>query len=309
MSKKRKKGKKSKAKHDVIPPPIPAEVLSELVLPRDEEDVAKIASYVEGQSKGEKVVHAEKVATEHVFGRKHECWDVRTNKSRLWVITEPTNLYEQRLFPSLDYTLSFHIGVTARVMAQRAPDAGVLEQVMMADAWRRWEQAGDILNAAEEAEDFQSVGMRCRECLISMIGVLGKPAIVPPDQSAPQAANVVDWCGLIADHIAHGPSAQRARAYLKSTSKAGWEFVNWLTHARNATRADALLGHELTQHILSVFGTAFLRHEQGMPDRCGACGSYQIGLWADEPGVPLRPRCQRCGWMKDDPHEAEVAAP
>ncbi len=39
----------------------------------------------------------------------------------------------------------------------------------MPDAWRRWEQAGEVLNQAEEAEDFQSVGMRCPECLIVIV--------------------------------------------------------------------------------------------------------------------------------------------
>jgi hypothetical protein len=31
--------------------------------------------------------------------------------------------------------------------------------------------------------------------------------------------------------------------------------------------ADAMLGHELTQHLLSVFGTTFLRCQQGISDR------------------------------------------
>jgi hypothetical protein len=38
------------------------------------------------------------------------------------VVTSPTNLYSQALMPSLDYTLSFHIGLMARVAAQRGPE-------------------------------------------------------------------------------------------------------------------------------------------------------------------------------------------
>jgi hypothetical protein len=298
MSKKQKK--KERQSECVIPPPIPHEALSALVFKPDIEGADKIAAYVEGQSQGKTVIHAEKVMTEYVLGRQYDCWDVRQKKARFWVITPPTNLYLQRLFPSLNYALSFHIGVTARMMAQHTPNAGVLEQVMMADAWRRWEEAGEILNAAQEAEDFQSVGMRSRECLISMVRMLAKPAMVPEGAEVPQGANVVAWCTLIADHIAHGSSADKVRGYMKATSKAGWEFVNWLTHARSATQADAMLGHELTQHVLGVFGTAFLRHQQGIPDRCEACGSYRIGMWAGEAGVPKRPRCEACGRMKDE---------
>lgn len=280
-----------------IPPPIPVKELPDLVLPRNDREVQTIADYVEWQAKGETVLHAEKVTTEHVMGRKHECWDVRTNKERYWVITSPTNLYTHKLFPSLDYTLSFHIGVAARMMSKNEPGVDVLEQMTMPDAWRRWEQAGEVLNEAEEAEDFQTVGMRCRECLIVMVRTLSAPNMVPADTPVPKHADVLHWCEMIANHVAKGSSAKEVRGYLKATSKAAWELVNWLTHARNATRADAMLTHEVTQHVLAVFGTAMFRHRQGIPDRCDDCGSYRIGLWADEPGVAMRPRCQACGWM------------
>ena len=290
---------KPPGKDCIIPPAIPVEALSELMFERDEKSAEEIAAYVEGQSKGEKVKHAEKVMTQTVLGRKYECWDVRTNKSRLWVITSPTNLYEQKLFPSLDYTLSFHIGLMARVMARHEPNTGALEQMTMPAAWRRWQQAGQALDEAEEPEDFQSVGMRCRECLIAMVRTLALPEMVPAGTEAPKRADVVGWCTLIADRVAHGSSADRVRSYLKAISKSGWELVNWLTHASSATRADGLFALEVTQHILGMFGTAMLRYRQGIPDRCEDCGSYQFEMWADEPGVPLRPRCRACGWMKE----------
>jgi hypothetical protein len=284
----------------VIPPAIPVDALSDLVFERDEKSAEEIAAYVESQSPREKVKHAEKVMTQRVLGRKYEGWDVRTNKTRLWVITSPTNLYDQKLFPSLDYTLSFHIGLMARVMARSEPKAGGLEQLTMPAAWRRWEQAGQALNDAEEPEDFQSVGMRCRECLIAMVRTLALPTLVPANTEPPKRSDVVGWCVLIADHVAHGSSANRVRGYLKAVSKAGWELVSWLTHAQGATRADGLIAHELTQHILTLFGSAMLRYRQGVPDRCVSCGSYQFELWADKRGAPMKPRCRSCGWMKSD---------
>lgn len=107
-----------------IPPPIPAKELPGLVLPRNDREVQQIAEYVEWQAKGETVLHAEKVTTEYVPGRKHGCWDVRTNKERYWVATSPTNLNTHKLFPSLDY-LSFHIGVAARMMSKSEPNVDI----------------------------------------------------------------------------------------------------------------------------------------------------------------------------------------
>jgi hypothetical protein len=160
--------------------------------------------------------------------------------------------------------------------------------------------AGQALNNAEEPEAFMSVGMLCRECLIAMVRALALPEMVPEHTNPPKDSDVTGWCDLIANRIAHGSSAKHVRKYLKTVSKDGWALVNWLTHAHGATRADSLFAHELTQHILVMFGTAMLRHRQGIPDRCGICGSYQFELWADQPGIPLKPRCRSCGWMKSD---------
>lgn len=42
----------------------------------------------------------------------------------VWVITEPTNLYDQAQWPNVDYLLSFHVGLGLRLHGrnQRAPD-------------------------------------------------------------------------------------------------------------------------------------------------------------------------------------------
>src|SRR5688500_3711989 len=106
-----------------IPPAIPASALPVLLCKRDQQAEREIRRYVEWQTRDERVEHAERVATEFVLGRRLDAWDVYTDKRRWWVITSPTNLYSQELFPSLDYTISFHVGVTARVLSE--PDPGV----------------------------------------------------------------------------------------------------------------------------------------------------------------------------------------
>lgn len=293
-----RKSKKLKSEC-TIPPAIPDAELPNLLFKRDHRAEMRIREYVEWQAPDEKVTHAEKVTTEYVFGRKLEGWDVRTDQGRWWVITSPTNLYSQELFPSLDYTISFHVGVTARMMSE--PEAGVpaVEQAVISAAWRRWEQAARVLDEAEEAEDFQSVGMRCRECFISMVKTISSSEMVPTGMEHPKRSDVIRWCELIADHVAHGASAEYVRKYLKSISKSGWQLVNWLTHASGATRADAILALELTQHALGTFGTAILRFDRGIPDRCPNCGSYKVALLPhpEEEQTDPVPSCEACGWI------------
>ena len=278
-----------------IPPVIPPAALPNLMFKRDRQAERAIREYVEWQAQDEKVDHAERVTTEFVLGRRLEAWDVYTDKGRWWVITSPTNLYSQELFPSLDYTISFHVGVTARIMSEPGPGVPDLEQALLASAWRRWEQATEALEEAEEAEDFQAVGMRCRECLIAMVKQVAAPDMVPEGAVAPQRSNFTEWSELIANHVARGESAQHVRGYLKAISRSGWQLVNWLTHASGATQMDAILAVDVTQHVLATFGTALFRSNRSIPDRCPNCGSYKIGIWKSDDDAELVTRCQACG--------------
>jgi hypothetical protein len=312
---KRRSGPRKRTKSSdgecTIPPALPHEALPSLLFERDVDEERAIRDYMRWQAGDEKVTHLEKVATESILGRKLDAWDVYTDKARWWVITPPTNLYSQALFPSLDYTISFHVGVITRMMSQRDPSVPLPEQVLLLGAWRKWEQAAVALEEADEAEEFQAVGMRCRESLIAFVKKFGKPETVRPGEATPKRSDVVAWCERIAEFVARGSSSEHVRRYLKSVSKTAWQLVGWLTHAESATRGDAELTIEVTQHVLSVFGTALFRNQHSMPDQCPKCGSYMIGL-----RYPMRndegeltepvPGCKRCGWISGVEEQART---
>ena len=66
------------------------------------------------QVSDETVELAQKVYSEQVHAVRHDIWDVHTNRSRWWVITNPTNLYSQEQFPNMDLALTFHVGLCLR---------------------------------------------------------------------------------------------------------------------------------------------------------------------------------------------------
>ena len=262
---------------------------------------ADVREYVEREAPEEKVEHLEKVRTERVFDRKLDVWDVHTTAERYWVITNPTNLYAQRLFPSADYTLSFHIGLTARIMAREGGRPEGWERV--SSAWRRWNQAAEALDHADEAEEFQAVGMRCRESLVALVKELADPEMVPSGAEAPKAADFIHWSELIANHVAPGSSSSNVRGYLKCVAKRTWQLVSWLTHATGAVRFDGAMAVEATQSTFAAFSLAWMRYEQKPPDRCPRCASYRIRvvhvphLEIEPPYVPM---CESCGWSRED---------
>ena len=68
-----------------------------------------------------------------------------------------------------------------------------------------------------------------------------------------------------------------------------WEYVNWLTHAKNAVRMDAEIGLKMVEHLLGTLTAARLRLEQ-IPGRCSSCGSYRV----------IAGRCSHCGEVDPD---------
>ena len=103
--------------------PVPAGELSRYSVEGDEHSEADIANYVRGQARDEVVLHVERIKKEVVVGETYEIWDVTTDRGRWWVITNLTNLYSQQHFPSLDYTLSFHVGLMARLRSRSGADS------------------------------------------------------------------------------------------------------------------------------------------------------------------------------------------
>jgi hypothetical protein len=176
----------------VIPPPLVPSIAGKFALDIPEHERRDVIRYVELESNGEEVVRLEKIKTERLYGRTLDAWDVQTDKDRYWVITNPTNLYSQTHFPSLDYTLSFHVGLMERVHARQRPEASEEEADRLAVSWRRWTLAADALDRADEVEDFQAVGVRCRETLIALTNAVATPEMVPPGKDPPKGSAFVE---------------------------------------------------------------------------------------------------------------------
>jgi hypothetical protein len=208
--------------------------------------------------------------------------------SRWWVVTNPTNLYDQHDFLSRDVVLTFHIGLMLRVQYGREREVPVNPSAatLLPGSWRRWQQAFETYETGDEAEAFQSVGVRLRECLVSFARETRHESLVPAGQTPPKAADFKGWAELLANGLAVGEAASSLRSYLKKLAVETWDYVNWLTHAKNAVRMDAEIGLKSVEHLLGMFTAARLR-SAASATRCESCGSYQVVA-----GV-----CRQCEWI------------
>lgn len=233
--------------------------------------VRRISDYVEGQAPHEEVTHAERMILTKVMGQEHEVWDVRTDQDRYWVVTNMTNLYSQDEFKSADYALSFHLGLMLRLMERDRSDPEPEVEEGSFRAWRKHSQAVEAFNAAGEAEQFQAVGVHCREALIAFASDLAD-AIDSVDEP-PKAADFKGWAEIAAEKFA---GERRLRAYLKALATHAWDLSVWLQHHGSAGPWDAEVVLNSTEVALNSFSLARIRHERGVPPRCPRCQSYRV---------------------------------
>lgn len=283
-----------------LPPdhPLPADQLGRYSPERDYYAEKDIADYVEGQARDETVQNVERIKTEYVMGQPYEMWDVTTDADRWWVVTNPTNLYSQRHFPSLDYTLSFHVGLMMR-LASRNERSGEPEPTPFDEVFRRQNQATDLLERAVEAVDLQAVGMQLRECLISLIAAARRRIEVAVDGERPKDADVVGWNRLLTGQLCPGEKNDELRNYLRAVTEKAWPLVNWLTHHRNASKTAAIIAVDAVDGIVRHYARLLSRERTDRVDQCPRCKSRNVRTFFDieiGPNGEYFEACGECHW-------------
>ena len=277
--------------------PVPPEEMWRYSPDRDPHEEQGIIDYMNGQAPDEKVLHVERIRTEYVSGTEYEMWDVTTDTDSWWVITNLTNLYLKRYFPSLDYTLSFHIGLMARLRARDAAPAP--EMLPFAEIDRRDKQAVDRWEEGVEPEDFQAIGMLLRENLPSFMRVLRGQVELSEGVQAPKGADFKEWSEVILNELCPGERNKELRSFMKGTADKTWSLVNWITHDRDASRSNTLIAAEACSTLRGHFTTLLFRQRFDLTEQCPDCKSRHVRQHYDRElnGVGgYYKSCGKCGW-------------
>ena len=171
-----------------------------------------------------------------------------------------------------------------------------------AAAFRRWEQAAEALDASEESEEIQAVGMRCRECLLVFIENTARQDMIAEGTEPPKKGDFIHWSEIIADKVAAGSTRQELRGYLKAIARSTWQLVSWLTHATNLGRHEGRAALDATYAVLNAFGAAVLGVERPITDRCGRCGSVRLQTIYRPEFDSDTVECLSCGWSDAEVH-------
>jgi hypothetical protein len=278
--------------------PVPPSELARYGVDRDAHSESDIARYVELEASDELVQHVEKIKQEYVAGEIYEIWEVTTDQNRWWVITNLTNLYSQKHFPSLDYTLSFHVGLMMRLRS-RPNGADAAEPTPFDDVFRRQEQAKERFDRAVEPEDYQTIGMQLRECLLSLIAAIRRRVKLADETEPPQDANFIAWSGILLNSLCKGDGNRELRHYLKNSAKDVWQLVNWLTHDRDANSTASSIAIHACDTVVGNLVQLLAREKTDNTDECPLCKSRNIRQHFDpaiEPDGDYYLKCGACNW-------------
>jgi hypothetical protein len=272
------------------------------MLPSTDDEIAEITVYVEGQAPDLKVTFCQKVYSESVLSHRHDVWDVHTTKDRWWVITNPTNLYAQDLFPNMDLAVTFHMGLMLRLPRSERPSISSGQIEPFAKTFEVMAAAHDALGQAHKVADYQAVGVRCRETLLSFTAVaqIAKPWI--GDGEPPKKSDLKGWIEHVCSVILAGENNKHRRQLFKTQADAAWTFVNWLTHATGSNWHDAEAAVAATESSISLCTNAVTLFIRDVPNACPECGDHGLTpLRAENPDVPdetwERAFCTACEWM------------
>ena len=137
---------------------------------------------------------------------------------------------------------------------QRATD---VEPIVQLDEWERLNRTiikikKDSMSARNE-EDFQGVGLLCRETIISLAQAVYDPIIHGQFDETGVNIGKTDAVRMISNYLSvklSGNSHEEMRAYAKTTNK----LANMLTHKRTASKRDMMLVTSATISLINFIG-------------------------------------------------------
>jgi formate dehydrogenase maturation protein FdhE len=174
-----------------------------------------------------------------------------------------------------DRSRSFHVGVMMRIRS-RSSGPSSEEPSPFEEVLRRQQQAQERHDRAVEAEDYQAVGMQLRECLLALIAVVRRRTEIETAATSLQDANFIEWSNVLMDNLCSGAHNQNLRQHLKHLAKETWQFVNWLTHAKNADKTASAIAIHSCDTVIAHFVQVLERQRTKALEQCPLCNSRNV---------------------------------
>lgn len=239
------------------------------------------------------------------LGEDVNVWNVKTKTQAFWVVegeSAPMNLYTQNgHYFSADEAYSFHLGITQRLAKRsQAEFKHVIDEIpldigQLKSINRKLRMASEKLSIGLESEEFQSIGLICRESLIELAKELEKrnPEIVKEKNLKSS-----DFKGIATEFIniyIPGKDNSDLRRYSKKLVENAWSYNSSIVHSPNKSYPDVKIALLFSATAISLMENLFYKYlgfdgEFG----CSECGSKKIEFF-EKDNNNLIAHCQSCG--------------
>ena len=166
--------------------------------------------------------------------------------------------------------------------------------------FRKLKSVAALIDTAKEIEDFQAIGVQCRETLIELGNHIYDPAMAG-DGEQPQASNFKRKCELFIQFYLKGSENADYRSIIKKLTESTWDYANKITHSRSATYYEASTCVTLCISLVGVYENILQKVFDPLSQyHCSVCQSKKLSIDgddSDEDGMvkKLYLRCEECG--------------
>lgn len=208
------------------------------------EDVTK---YVELESQNKcKVLSAKPEYKFNDLGMEVCVWNVKTDNDGDWWVVEgdevPMNLYSQSAYYfGADEAYSFHMGLMKRMRVEQEKFSSedfvrgvTLGTDIAPQLFRKLKNVAQLIDSAHEVEDFQSIGVQCREILIELGNYIYVPDMATNGEQ-PQKSNFKQKVELFLQFYLKGSENSDYRSMIKKLTESTCEYACKITHSSKAT--------------------------------------------------------------------------
>lgn len=270
-----------------------------------------VANYVEWQCNNKKcrVLSAKPEQTYNDLGVEVRVWNVKTDTEGSWWVVEgdtvPMNLYTQDAYYfGTDEVYSFHIGIMERMKTSSyKPEdyvkAMTLETDIAPQLFRKLKNIATLIDSATEIEDFQAIGVQCREVLIELGNLIYFDEMAG-DSEQPQASNFKKKAELFIQFYLTGSDNSDYRNIIKKLTESTWDYANKITHSQNATFYEASTCVSLCTSLVGMYENIRQKIYNPLSQyKCKNCKSKKLNIIddiADEDGIvnTLILQCEEC---------------
>lgn len=277
----------------------------------------EVIKYIEEQFDNKcKVVSAKSEKDFNDLGYKVNVWNVKTNNEGAWWVVEgeeiPMNLYPQDAYYfSADEAYSFHIGIMERLFVRENkfnPENYIkaisLDRDIAPILLRKLKNIAQLIDAAMEIEDFQSIGVQCREILIELGNSIYKPEMAICDEQ-PQKSNFKKKAELFANYCLEGSENSDYRNYIKKITEATWDYSNKITHSQDSTYYDVSICVTLVISLVCLYENIQQKTSDPFSKTiCKYCKSKKLSIVNDESVdkemlQKICLKCEECGHVME----------